>query len=421
MEIAIVSMSRINEKFPRLEHCCEGLCEQIVFHPEIHLVLAYLKEKNINAKFYDGGLINEEDILKELKKEKPKKILYYVNTPYINRKREFINSLGKISNLFLVVVPFFWREKILKGFPIVKGVFYDGEKALGINVSNAKINYKEINLEPFLGRDYSFPIVISKYCPYSCTYCVAQKTGLMERDLNIIEEELKELKELGFNRFSLMSNDLTLKKERFIKICEIMKGIDAEWSGDGRVNTMDNEMYNALENSKGILLFGIESANLDILNKIQKRITKEQIIKNAEELNKRKIPFRYTFMFGFPWDSKETANEMIDLRKKLGALNYHCLALSPLPGTLLFEEMKKLNLIREEELGFEDFANPYNIPLSGTLNLTKQEVQNEIKRITKAGALSWSVIKNRWKMRKKGEEFSLIKKGIKVLLKGERP
>lgn len=420
MNIALVSMSKINEKFPRLEHCCEGLCEKIVFHPEINLVLANLKNKKVNAEFYDGSILDEKDILEKLDKNKPKKIIYYLNTPYIRKKEKFMKKLSEIGELSLVIVPFFWKEKILKEFPFVKDVFFDGEKALGLNVSKTKINYDSLDLSRYLNRNYAFPVIFSKYCPYSCTYCVAQKTGLMERDLKIVKEEIEELKKKGFDKFVLMGNNLTINKDNFIELCNFMKRLNVEWSGDGRVNHMEKEMYDALENSRGTLLFGIESANQEILNKIKKDITIEQIVKNSDELKKRNIPFRYTFMFGFPDDSEKTAQEMIELKKRVGALNYHCLYLSPLPGTQLFNEMVKLNLICEKNLDFENFSNPYNSPVSGTLNLTKERVGELGKKIMVKSISNWSVLKHIIKTKKIREYPAIIKKAVKLIFFGKR-
>ena len=75
---------------------------------------------------------------------KPKKIIYYVNSAYLRRKENFMMALSEIGELSLVVVPFFWKEKILKDFPFVKDVAYDGEKIMdNIDLSNAKVDYED--------------------------------------------------------------------------------------------------------------------------------------------------------------------------------------------------------------------------------------------------------------------------------------
>ncbi|MBS3088776.1 radical SAM protein [Candidatus Pacearchaeota archaeon] len=418
MKIAIISMGKSEDKFPMLEHCCYGYSKKKMFHAEIVLFYFALKKAGLSPEFFDGNLTGEEEILKKLEKNLPEKIIYYVYTPSIREKTNFMKKLSKISKLYLVIAPFFWKEKILKEFPFVEDVFYDGEKGMKISVEDSEINYEEIDINPYL-TEAPFPIVVSKYCPYQCTYCNARKTGLMDRNLDVIKKELKYLKKRGVKRIRLCGNNLNINEDRFLKICEMMKELQLEWSGDGRIDRMTDRMYSALKESKGVLLFGVESATQEVLDKMDKRLTIQQIIDNAKKFNEMKIPFRYTFMFGFPWDSHETSKDMVDLKKKVGALNYHCNFLAAYPGTPIFEEMKKLNLVNEAELNFEDFSSS-KLPLAPTLHLTKEEVSELVKKIMISGALSKSVIKNLLKTRKVTEYPKIISRGLKLVLYGKR-
>lgn len=418
MSIAVITMGETLGKFPVLEHCCYGLSEKKHFPVEAALFYSALKGKGIKTKFFDGNLISEEEIIASLKKERWKKIMYYTYTPYIKHKSKFLEKMAEIAELNLIIMPYFWKEKILKEFPFVKNVFYDGERAMNINIKDTKINYEEFDLSPYSIR-YSFPVLISKYCPYSCTYCNAQRTGLMERDLEIVEEELNYLKDLGFKKFRLCGNNLTMNKKKFLQICAIMKKLGVEWSGDGRVNHMTKDMYQPLKESKGILLFGIESANLGVLNEMKKDIEINQAINVANEFNHRKIPFRYEFMFGFPEDSYSTFKEMVDLRKKVGALNYHCNVLAAYPDTPIFEKMKKLKLIDENKLNFEDFSW-INAPVAPTLYLSKEEIENLSKKIMVLGIFNKNVIKNMLKTKKIGEYPTIASRGLKLLIYGKR-
>ncbi|MBU0467115.1 MAG: radical SAM protein [Nanoarchaeota archaeon] len=353
----------------------------------------------------------------------PKKILYYIYTPYIRHKSDFMKKLSKISRLYLVIVPFFWKDKILKEFPFVKGVYYDGEKALNINSTNAKINYNEFDLDEYLDLytkcNDAFPVLVSKYCPYGCTYCNARRTGLMDRNLEDVRNEVEYLKSKGAKKIVLCGNNLTINKKRFIEMCKMMKKTGMKWEGDGRVDHMKEEMYNALNESNGTLLFGVESANQNVLDKMQKGVTVEKVIEVADNLNKLNVPFRYTFMFGFPWDSYDSCKEMIDLKRRVGALNYHCNFVNAYPGTPLFEEMKKLKLVDENELDFENFSWA-NLPLGPTLHLKKEEVEILMKKIMIKGVFNKSVIKNILKTRKITQYPAVVSKGIKLLISGKR-
>ena len=119
MDIAIVSMNSGFGKFARLEHCCEGIEEKPVFHVEMYLFYYALKEQGISAEFFNGNFVSEEETLEKLRQNKPGKIIYYVYTPHIRKKEEFMKKLSEISDLYLVITPYFWRDKILKEFPFL--------------------------------------------------------------------------------------------------------------------------------------------------------------------------------------------------------------------------------------------------------------------------------------------------------------
>jgi radical SAM superfamily enzyme YgiQ (UPF0313 family) len=423
MDVAVVSMGKTCGKFPRLEHCCNALTDEKKFPIEAVFFYSALQEKGFKACFLDGNLIEEEAILEKLKEAMPKKILYYAYTPYIRNKGGFMKKLSKISKLYLIAIPFFWKDKILKEFPFIKDVYYDGERGLQINSKDVKINYGKFDFEYYSDlysrRGDAFPVLVSKYCPYGCTYCNARRTGLLDRPLKNVKKELKYLKHKGIRRVVLCGNNLTISKKRFIETCNMMKDLNMKWEGDGRVNHMEDGMYEALKESQGTMLFGVESANQGILDKMQKEFTIERVIEVADNLNKLNIPFRYTFMFGFPWDSHESCKEMVVLKKRVGALNYHCNFVNAYPGTPLFEEMKKLKLVNEAELDFESFSWS-NLPLGPTQNLTKEEVKDAMKKIMIRGMFNKSVLKNILKTKTFREYPSVISKGIRLMISGKR-
>jgi radical SAM superfamily enzyme YgiQ (UPF0313 family) len=419
VDFGLVSMSKMHGKFPRLEHCCEGFEDKPKWHPEIVLFLFGLRKQGNTAEFYNGSFSDEESILKRLKEDKPEKIIYWVNTPYIREKETFMREMSKISKLYLVAVPFFWKDKIMKDFPFVEDVFFDGEKGFKVDINEVEIDYDQFDLRPYLGS--SFPIISSKYCPYLCTFCVAQKTGYAERKLEVLKKELTYLRKKGFTRFTICGDTLTTNKKRFIEMCNILRDLSIEgWSGDARVDHMSEEMYQPLKDSKGTLLFGLESANQKILDHIKKGTKLEQAIKNADKMNSMGIPFRYTVMFGFPWDSFETFKQMVALRKRVNSLNYHCLLLMPQPGNPLFEQIKEYGLIKEEDMDYEDFKISYVTPLVPTLHLSKEEVSMLVKKIMFHGTLNTNVIKNILKTKRMSDYPALLTRGLKLLTTGRR-
>ena len=85
-------------------------------------------------------------------------------------------------------------------------------------------------------------------------------------------------------------------------------------------------------------------------------------------------------MFGFPWDTRETHRQMVKLRARVGAQNNSFNFPSAYPGTPLYNEMRKLNLINEHRLDYEDFSWT-KLPLAETLCLTKMELKELMPKL----------------------------------------
>src|SRR3989344_3790914 len=97
MKISLVSMGETLGKAPMLEHCCYSLGNELKVPSEVILFYSTLKKEGHKPSFHDGMLTSEQEILEKIKKESPDKILYYVYTPYIRKKVQFMEELSKIS------------------------------------------------------------------------------------------------------------------------------------------------------------------------------------------------------------------------------------------------------------------------------------------------------------------------------------
>jgi radical SAM superfamily enzyme YgiQ (UPF0313 family) len=183
---------------------------------------------------------------------------------------------------------------------------------------------------------------------------------------------------------------------------------------------MTDDMYLPLKEAGGTLLFGVESANQEILDKVGKGTKIEQVIRNAEKMKSMNIPFRYTYIFGFPWDSYETYQEMLKLRDKAQALNYHVLCLMPFPSHPVFHQFVELGIVKEEDYDYEDFGSSFTEPFAPTLYLSKSEISRLIGNLMTRRIFSKSVIKNILKTRKVSEYPVVASRGLKLLVSGRR-
>ena len=92
-----------------------------------------------------------------------------------------------------------------------------------------------------------------------------------------------------------------------------------------------------------IILFGVESANQETLDRYCKALKVEDVEKGARWATEAGLDVHVTFMFGHPWEGpKEIANTVALARRLLAkgwAKTLQCTLTIPYPGTPLFKEL----------------------------------------------------------------------------------
>ncbi len=93
------------------------------------------------------------------------------------------------------------------------------------------------------------------------------------------------------------------------------------------------------------ILFGLESANQTTLDRINKNLKVEQIEEGVKAAKEAGLEPHITAMVGYPWESKEEAQNTINLAKRLFKNGYvdslQATIVIPYPGTPLFDECEK--------------------------------------------------------------------------------
>lgn len=198
-------------------------------------------------------------------------------------------------------------------------------------------------------------LMTSRGCPSRCTFCSSNNfyKGIRQRSVkNVIEEVKYQVEVLGVNELQFTDDNLTLKKEYIIELCNALidNNINVPWSTPNgvRADKVDKEIIDLMKKSGCYLIdFGIESANNQILKNIRKGETIEQIDRSIVFAHEAGIITQGNFIFGLPGETKETMQETVDyaVNSKLDRAGFFALRL--LPGSDLSKQYKtkfKLNL-----------------------------------------------------------------------------
>jgi len=222
-------------------------------------------------------------------------------------------------------------------------------------------------------------MVTSLGCPYSCNFCEAGKTPYNPRSPETVVAEIEECyHKHGIREIDVFDYEFTGIRKRVLKICKLLqeKKLDIIWACRSRVDTVDKDLLKEMKLAGcRRIYFGLESGNQDILDKVNKNISKTQIketIKACHELGIRSLGF---FLIGAPGDTRESVLETVAFAKELN-LDYaqfsKCLAK---PLTPLWKDMTN----KEGSDYWQDWIHgketDRSLPRPWT-NLTNQEIDH---------------------------------------------
>lgn len=193
----------------------------------------------------------------------------------------------------------------------------------------------------------AFQVVTSRGCPYKCVFCDRSVFGNKWRSFSA-EYVMRMVRELvnkyGIKDLNFADDEFLINKKRLRSICRFLidEKIDLTWSAVGRVNSVTPELLKlAKEAGCHQIAFGLESGSQKILDVINKKLSKEDIIRGVRWTKEAGIEVKGLFMIGNPLETEETIKETTDLIEMLDLDYISMSAFTPLPGAEIYETATK--------------------------------------------------------------------------------
>lgn len=195
------------------------------------------------------------------------------------------------------------------------------------------------------------PIQTSRGCPFNCTFCsVTCMFGRRYRHRST-QNVLAELERYNPRKHYLFFYDdnFAANRRKTKELLEQMieRRLGFNWVTQVRTDVAkDGEMLDLMKRAGCQVLFiGFESVDPIALKEMKKSQTREEVEHSIREIHRRRIHIHGMFVFGFDADTPATARSTVDfaIRKKIDTSQF--MILTPLPGTELFETLKKQNRI----------------------------------------------------------------------------
>lgn len=276
----------------------------------------------------------------------------------------------------------------------ISGICYknaDGESI--VNDQAARImNLDEL---PFPNRDfvdlkkYLLPYTIStaRGCPGECIFCSSKafwgKRVVMRSAENVFAEVMELYEKYKTTIFYIADDTFTASRKRCQKFCKMIResGIPFIWGCESRADIVNEEFIKMLyESGCHKIQFGFESADNDILRKLKKNVTIEQIENAIRLASEYGMHIQASYIVGHAFDTVETVEKTLDkaqqFRDKYGA-RVVCSVNTPFPGTEQYEKREELGIDLKTKK-WEKFV--LNNPIISTRNLTINDLRNYLER-----------------------------------------
>ena len=256
------------------------------------------------------------------------------------------------------------------GFPDcidgVSGVIYRNNKGEVI-INPPRPFIMEIDSLPRIDYDmlditkYRIPTVVGRYvlammmsrgCPFKCTFCDAPTTTGKKIRFHSPERAVEDIKynyeKYGARSFAFRDSTFTANKKWVLRFCEaiIRSEIKIYWRCGTRVNCIDEELLKMMKRAGCYTInFGVESGHPKILKNIKKEVAIEQIYDAHELARKYGIRSYSTFIVGSPGETDETMQTTIDLARRIRPSLAMFFVAIAYPGTAMYDQAVKEGIV----------------------------------------------------------------------------
>ncbi len=250
-------------------------------------------------------------------------------------------------------------------------------------------------------RALGFPVsmITGRGCPHACIFCLGRKmvgAKIRRRKIKNVLDEMEEITLLGFDRINIADDLFAVDNKRVMQLCAGIRarGLKLSWSAFARVDTVDQEMLDDMASSGcDSVSFGVETGNQEMLERIKKGITLEQVRRAVQMCRQAGMIAHASFIVGLPGETRETLAQTAQFARSLDIVyGYHFLA--PFPGTTVRGKIHRYDL----QILTDDWAKyDANEAIVRTAALTPQDLRDFVARYDEEMEREWRKILDGYK------------------------
>ncbi len=257
----------------------------------------------------------------------------------------------------------------------------------------ADVYRRDVDVQKYYNGYLNHPymsLYTGRGCPAQCTFCLWPQTigghKYRVRSAENVAGEMAYLKKLfpEVKEYFFDDDTFTANLPRAREIAKKIAPLGLMWSCNSRANLDYDNIKLLKDNGLRLFLVGYESGNDEILSRIKKGVTVEEMRRFTKACNQIGVIIHGTFILGLPVETKETIQQTLDFAKELDVFSIQVSLAAPYPGTELYEQARQNGWFAKKEktdlLGGEGYQSS-TIEYPG---LSKEMIFEEVDRFYRA-------------------------------------
>ena len=288
-----------------------------------------------------------------------------------------------------------WKE-VIKDFQglRLKNIYKDDEP---VSISEVKIPRRDL----VKGKGYLFTNTIqtTRGCPFECEFCSVSSffgRSYRTRPIPFVMEELTRLRQESVFLF-LVDDNLVGNRSYAKTLFQEMASLKFKWASHAPLNFANDEELLKLASESGCmaLFVGFESLTRDNLSIMGKK-TNVGIspVEAVKKFHNQGIGILGSFILGYDHDTPDTPEEILDFchRTKIDGGLFPIL--TPYPGTVLRERLKKEGRILTDQWDLYDMEHVTYVPKG----MSPEKLQEGFEWLNSSFLSWWSIFRRLFKM-----------------------
>jgi len=281
-----------------------------------------------------------------------------------------------------------WKD-VIKDFreSRLKRVYQDDQP---VSLSEIKVPRRDL----VKGKGYLFTNTIqtTRGCPFQCEFCSVSSffgKGYRTRPIPLVKEELERLRQESIFLF-LVDDNLVGNRPYAKALFQEMIPLKFKWASHAPLSFVNDEELLKLASQSGCisLFVGFESLNTENLSMMGKQSNlRISAIEAVKKFHSHGIGILASFILGYDHDTPDTFKKTLDFCHQAKIDGALFPILTPYPGTLLRERLKKEGRILTDQWALYDMEHVTFVPQG----MSPERLQEGFEWLN-SSFLSWSSI-----------------------------